>query len=54
MKTLIACVGALTIGLAAQQPPGAPGDAPADEPPNRAPHLDVKSAKIVAQTCSQP
>ena len=29
-----------------------PSGADADEPPNRTPHLDVKSVKTIAQTCS--
>jgi len=37
------------IGRSEWQPP--PAAAPADEPPNRTPHLDVKSVKVIAPTC---
>jgi len=37
------------IGRSDWQPPSAPTS---DEPPNRTPHVDVKSVKTIAPTCS--
>ena len=39
------------VGRSDWQPPSAPS-AQSDEPPNRTPHLDVKSVKTIAASCS--